>query len=202
MSALLAAQGQSIGNGRLRRRPAGPDALQDLFSQIDANGDGQITKSEFENALGAGGTNIAQADDVFNKLDKDGGGSVSLDEMSSALKGAAQQGPPSSCAWRQVGRIIRRQRRLQRIEHRSAVAGDAGYIQLVGDQQRRLDHDLADLCRWLEGDDDLAGGNGSGSGGIQCRDVVLQSHRTDDSARGQGDFILRRLALGQRLKQV
>ena len=55
-------------------------ALQDLFSQLDANGDGQISKSEFENALGAGGTNLAQADDVFNKLDTNGDGSVSLDE--------------------------------------------------------------------------------------------------------------------------
>ena len=64
------------------------DALKDLFSQLDANGDGQISKSEFENALGAGGTNIAQADDVFSKMDKNGDGSVSLDEMSSALKGA------------------------------------------------------------------------------------------------------------------
>jgi EF-hand domain pair len=58
-----------------------------LFSQIDGNGDGQITKSEFENALGAGGTNTAAADDVFSKLDTNGDGSVSLDELSSALKG-------------------------------------------------------------------------------------------------------------------
>jgi hypothetical protein len=63
------------------------DALKDLFSQIDADGDGKITKTEFESALGAGGTNLPQADDVFSKLDKDGNDSVSLDEMSSALKG-------------------------------------------------------------------------------------------------------------------
>jgi Ca2+-binding EF-hand superfamily protein len=68
------------------------DALQDLFSQIDGNGDGAISKSEFESALGAGGTNLAQADDVFSKLDTNGDGSVSLDEMSSALKGAGGQG--------------------------------------------------------------------------------------------------------------
>jgi hypothetical protein len=43
-------------------------------------------------ALGAGGTNLAQADDVFGKLDKDSDGSVSLDEMSSALKGAGGHG--------------------------------------------------------------------------------------------------------------
>ena len=61
-------------------------ALKDLFSQIDGDGDGKITKSEFENALGAGGTNLAQADDVFSKLDSNSDGSVSLDEMSKALK--------------------------------------------------------------------------------------------------------------------
>jgi len=66
--------------------------LQDLFSQIDSNGDGELSKSEFENALGAGGTNIAQADDVFSKMDKNGDGSVSLDEMSSALKGSGSKG--------------------------------------------------------------------------------------------------------------
>ena len=62
-------------------------ALKDLFAQIDGDGDGKISKSEFENALGAGGTNLAQADSVFGKLDKDGDGSVSLKEMASALKG-------------------------------------------------------------------------------------------------------------------
>ena len=51
---------------------------------------------EFENALGAGGTNLAKADDVFGKLDNNGDGSVSLDEMSSALKGGrGHHRPPS-----------------------------------------------------------------------------------------------------------
>jgi hypothetical protein len=86
MSALLAAQGQSSG----APSASASSALQDLFSQID--GDGRISKSEFESALGAGGTNLAQADDVFGKLDTDGDGSVSLDEMSSALKGAGGHG--------------------------------------------------------------------------------------------------------------
>ena len=65
------------------------DALKDLFSRIDADGDGKITKSEFENALGAGGTNLAQADDVFSKARQGRRRSVSLDEMASALKGKA-----------------------------------------------------------------------------------------------------------------
>jgi EF-hand domain pair len=92
MSALIAAQGQTSGTSTApastTSAPADPSgALKDLFSQIDTNGDGQISKTEFENALGAGGTNIAQADDVFNKLDANGDGSVSLDEMSKALQG-------------------------------------------------------------------------------------------------------------------
>src|SRR6202008_2696629 len=84
MSALLAAQSQSGTDFQPMSRE---DALKDLFSKIDADGDGKITKDEFEKALDAGGTNTAQADDVFGKLDKDGNGSVSMDEMSSALKG-------------------------------------------------------------------------------------------------------------------
>ena len=92
MSTLLAAQGQSSTATTTPASTSRSSALQDLFSQIDSNGDGQISKSEFENALGAGGTNIAQADDVFNKMDKNGDGSVSLDEMSSALKGSGSKG--------------------------------------------------------------------------------------------------------------
>jgi len=92
MGALLDAQSQS-STGSTASASASPSAaLKDLFSQIDADGDGNITKSEFENALGAGGTNLAQADDVFSKLDKDSDGSVSVNEMSSALKGAGGKG--------------------------------------------------------------------------------------------------------------
>ncbi|GIQ78522.1 hypothetical protein BraRD5C2_69730 [Bradyrhizobium sp. RD5-C2] len=88
MSALLDAQSQSQTTASTSAIPTSrSDALKDLFSQIDADGNGQITKSEFEKALGAGGTNTAQADDVFSKLDTNGDGSVSLDEMSQALQG-------------------------------------------------------------------------------------------------------------------
>jgi hypothetical protein len=92
MSALLAAQSQSSAATTTSAPTSPSDALKDLFSQLDANGDGQISKSEFENALGAGGTNLAQADDVFSKLDANGDGSVSLDEMSNALQGAGGKG--------------------------------------------------------------------------------------------------------------
>src|SRR6266446_4074733 len=88
MSALLAAQSQSSA-GSATTAPIGrSEALKHLFSQFGTNGDGQISKSEFESALGAGGTNTAQADDVFSKMDTNGDGKVSLEEMSSALKGS------------------------------------------------------------------------------------------------------------------
>ena len=88
MSALLDAQSQSSAGSTTSASKSRSSALKDLFAQIDGDGDGKVTKSEFEEALGAGGTNLAQADSVFGKLDKDGDGSVSLAELASALKGA------------------------------------------------------------------------------------------------------------------
>lgn len=102
MSALIAAQAQdssasttaaSTAPASTTSAPTDPaGALKDLFSLIDSDGDGQISKTEFENTLGAGGTNLAQADDVFNKLDANGDGSVSLDEMQKALQGSHGKG--------------------------------------------------------------------------------------------------------------
>jgi len=85
MSALLDAQSQS-SNATSSATKSRHNALKDLFGQIDGDGDGKISKSEFEQALGAGGTNLANADSVFGKLDKDGDGSVSLKELASALR--------------------------------------------------------------------------------------------------------------------
>ena len=81
MSALLDAQSQSTAATSSKRA----DALKSLFGQLDGNGDGQISKAEFEDKLGAGGTNTANADKVFGKLDSDGDGSVSLKELAAAL---------------------------------------------------------------------------------------------------------------------
>lgn len=85
MSALLDAQSQS-SSGTTTASKTRFNALKDLFAQIDGDSDGKITKSEFEEALGAGGTNLENADRVFGKLDKDGDGSVSLKELASALR--------------------------------------------------------------------------------------------------------------------
>jgi EF hand domain-containing protein len=87
MSALLDAQSQASA-GSTTASKSRSAALKDLFGQIDGDGDGKISKEEFETALGAGGTNLKQAESVFGKLDKDGDGSVSLKELASALKGS------------------------------------------------------------------------------------------------------------------
>jgi Ca2+-binding EF-hand superfamily protein len=86
MSALLDAQSQSSSGSATTASKSRSAALKDLFAQIDGDGDGKISKSEFEEALGAGGTNLQNADSVFGKLDKDGDGSVSLKELASALR--------------------------------------------------------------------------------------------------------------------
>lgn len=81
MNALFAAQDPSQSSTPTSKA----DALKDLFSKLDGNGDGKITKAEFEDKLGAGGTNVANADKVFGKIDTNGDGSVSLDELTAAL---------------------------------------------------------------------------------------------------------------------
>jgi Ca2+-binding EF-hand superfamily protein len=84
MSALLDAQSQSSSNvSSLSMRSK---SLKEWFAKVDSDGDGKISKSEFE-ALGADDDKAGQADSVFGKLDKDGDGSVSLKELASALKG-------------------------------------------------------------------------------------------------------------------
>jgi hypothetical protein len=75
MAALVALQGQGA-NGA-----GGP---QSLFSQLDTDGDGSISKTEFENALSQSGVDTSSADALFSKLDQNGDGSVSQSELSSA----------------------------------------------------------------------------------------------------------------------
>lgn len=74
------------------------DALKSLFTQIDGNTDGKITKAEFEDKLGAGGTNTQAADNVFSKMDADGDGSISFDEMAVALTKKKDAPPPPPTA--------------------------------------------------------------------------------------------------------
>ena len=106
MGALLAAQSQSSMGSTTSAFAGHPGALKDLFSKMDADHDGKISKSEFESVVGAGGANLTQADDVFGKLDQDGSETVSLEEMSSALKG---RGHRHHDPYNVVGQMIARE---------------------------------------------------------------------------------------------
>ena len=81
----VAAQEQSKAGSVTPAPTRKSDALNDLFSQLDADGDAKISQAEFETALGATGTDAAEAAKVFGKMDKDADGSVSSDEMCAAL---------------------------------------------------------------------------------------------------------------------
>src|SRR5215510_12101261 len=80
MTALMFAQEQpSDGNPFVTAR------AQSLFSQLDADGSGQVSQSEFENIFGSN-ADMSKVDGLFNALDGNGDGSVSLDELTSAMQ--------------------------------------------------------------------------------------------------------------------
>lgn len=78
MAALIALQGQGTSGA------SGSGGAQGLFSQLDTDGDGSVSKTEFESALGNSGVDTSSADALFAKLDQNGDGSVSQSELSSA----------------------------------------------------------------------------------------------------------------------
>jgi len=81
MAQLIAAQAQ--------RQDGAEDRIatraQSLFGRMDANQDGQIDQSEFENVFGAG-ADMSKVDGLFNALDADGSGGISQDELTSAAQ--------------------------------------------------------------------------------------------------------------------
>ena len=85
MDALFAAQSQTSA-------ASGSSSLaSQLFSLLDTNGDGSISKSEFEATLGQNG-NTAAADSLFDKLDPNGDGSVDPGELANALQTKGAKG--------------------------------------------------------------------------------------------------------------
>jgi Ca2+-binding EF-hand superfamily protein len=85
MTNLLAVQAQSGPQG------AGNDVAsraQGLFGQFDTDGDGQISKSEFENAFGSG-ADMTKVDGLFNALDSNQDGAIGQNELTSAAESAA-----------------------------------------------------------------------------------------------------------------
>ncbi|MBS0246158.1 MAG: EF-hand domain-containing protein [Proteobacteria bacterium] len=63
-----------------------------LFAKLDTDGDGTISKSEFEAAASQHGIGTSISDAVFAKLDGNGDGSVSQSELASAAQGHGHHG--------------------------------------------------------------------------------------------------------------
>jgi EF hand domain-containing protein len=80
MMALMSAQEQPSGGN-----PFVTARAQSLFSQLDGNGDGQVSQSEFESVFGSN-ADKSKVDGLFNALDGNGDGSVSLNELTSAAQ--------------------------------------------------------------------------------------------------------------------
>lgn len=77
LATLISLQGQDGTNGQ-----------RSLFSKLDTNGNGSISKSEFEKALGQAGVDSPSADALFSKLDTNGDGSISQGEFTKAMHAA------------------------------------------------------------------------------------------------------------------
>ncbi len=71
----------------------GGQLAQNLFSQIDGNGDGSISQSELEQAVTAAGGTKAGADALYAKLDPNNTGSVSEQRLAQVMANLSQSGP-------------------------------------------------------------------------------------------------------------
>lgn len=78
MKALLSVQGN---------QGKSPGKLESLLGKFDTDGDGQISQSEFETAIGPA-ADKTKVDELFQKLDTNGDGAISLDELKAALQRA------------------------------------------------------------------------------------------------------------------
>lgn len=81
MASLISIQGQdwSHGGGSVEAR------AEKLFSEFDGDGDGQISKAEFEGVFGTS-ADMSKVDGLFGALDTNGDGAISQDEMTSAAQ--------------------------------------------------------------------------------------------------------------------
>jgi Ca2+-binding EF-hand superfamily protein len=75
-----------VGGGGLAY--AAKQFQQNLFSQIDVNGDGSVSKSELEQAVTKAGGNTKSADALYSALDPTGSGGVSEQQFAQALPGS------------------------------------------------------------------------------------------------------------------
>ena len=157
MSALLAAQSQSSAAAGTTAPTSRSEALNHLFSQIDARWRRQdqqigIRKRAWRrrHQCRPGRRCVRQARQEWRRFGQ---------PRRIASRAEGRQGSPSLT----IMPRLRRDRampadQVRQFKLRSIAAGFKRRILQLGHQQRRLDHDLGDLCRRIEGDDDIARG--------------------------------------------
>ncbi len=76
-----------------RQRPNPTEMAENLFSKLDAAGQGFISKTDLQSALDSvkSGSASSSADELFSKLDTDSDGKVTKQEFSDVLTSMAQQ---------------------------------------------------------------------------------------------------------------
>ena len=146
MAALISLQGQPATG-------IGAQSPSQLFAKLDTDGDGQISQSEFETALGADGVDTSSADALFAKLDANGDGSISQSELASAKRGHVTI-TTTPAVRSQAGGVVR-----AKPARRAVVVGRRRRRDHADRHQfGRLDHHDHFLCRRQHGRDDHAGG--------------------------------------------
>jgi len=72
----------------------------DLFRSWDTDGDGEVSRAEFQKAMPALGLDVAKhiIDDLFSSWDTDGGGSLSYNELAKILRKKPGPGAPMAAA--------------------------------------------------------------------------------------------------------
>ena len=150
MAALISLQSQQSQS----TSGAAPQGPSQLFAKLDTDGDGQISKSEFETALGSDGVDATSADALFGKLDANGDGSISQSELTQARHGGGGHHHHMHAG----GGATSRRYLWAKPDRRTAVVGQR---QWRANQDRhqfgRFDHHDYFLCRRQHGRDDHAG---------------------------------------------
>jgi Ca2+-binding EF-hand superfamily protein len=90
----------SISSSSSFRQIAQAEMRQRMFSKIDANGDGKVSKDELTQVMANASSGGSSVDDIMSALDTNGDGSISQSEFAAGDKanGQMQGGPPPMMA--------------------------------------------------------------------------------------------------------
>ncbi|HEY8949903.1 MAG TPA: EF-hand domain-containing protein [Rhizomicrobium sp.] len=91
LSALIALQAQTGTNAQSSASGDASSPVQQLFSAMDSDGDGEVSQGEIESYIEKRGGTQAQADALYNSLDQgNSSGGISEDQMQTAVTNARQ----------------------------------------------------------------------------------------------------------------